>query len=188
MIISISGISASGKTSLCKLLQERGYPVITPSASRLASGHKFPSMEAKDRFIFETAHQQLVDAQRISEATGKPVFLDRSNFDNWTFRFIFGGDLSYEQAFIEDIDALDYIWILDPTGVPFVADGVRPEDMRKRDEWHGLMLYKADEFALPHDILSGTPQERLEKVLRALPLELQVDSAEERLKEALGQL
>lgn len=168
LIISISGTSCVGKSTTAEMLQEEGYPVIMPSASRLASGRQFPSLEAKDRFIYETAHQQLLDAKRIAGVSKKPVFLDRSQFDNWTFRLVFGGDLSYEHLFLQDIEALDFIWILDPADVRFKGDGVRPEDQEKLKQWHQLMLAKAKELSLPHAVLSGTPSQRLSRVLRNL--------------------
>lgn len=166
MIISISGTSCVGKTTMAEMLQDEGYPVIMPSASRLASGHKFPTMEAKDRFIYETAHRQLLDAQARAQASKKPVFLDRSQFDNWTFRLVFGGDLSYEHLLLQDIKALGFVWILDPTDVTFKGDGVRPEDAEKLRQWYQLMLSKAEELSLPHAVLSGTPSQRLSRILR----------------------
>lgn len=161
-------MTVTHNTSIIERLQEKGFPVITPSASRLASKRSFPSMEAKDRFIFETGHQQLLDAQRIAEATGKPVFLDRSQFDNWTFRYVFGGDLSYEHLFLQDIKVPDYTWILNPADVPFIRDGVRPEDLARRREWHQLMLSKADEQHLAWGVLSGTIKERIQQLLKWL--------------------
>lgn len=168
MIVSISGVSCTGKTTTIQMLQKQGFPVITPSASRLASGYKFPTPEAKDRFIFETGHNQYLQAEQIASSTGKVVFLDRSQFDNWSFRLVYGGDLSYEPAFLADIKALDFVWILDPADVPFVHDGVRPDDVAKRSEWHKLMLEKAKAMHLRYEVLSGTPQQRLEHILDAM--------------------
>ena len=164
MIISISGVSCTGKDTILNELQKQGYPVITPSASNMASGFKFPTMEAKDRYIFDVGHRQLVEAQHISESTGKVVFLNRSQFDNWTFRYIYGGDLSYEYLFLQDIRIPDFTWILDPHEVQFVGNGIRPEDLGKRQAWHELMLEKACEQKIEFDVLSGTVEQRLAKI------------------------
>lgn len=168
MIIALSGVSCTGKDTLINMLTAAGFPVITPSASNLASGRYFPSMEAKDRFIYETGHQQLIDARRISEATSKAVFLNRSQFDNWTFRCVFGGDLSYERLFLEDIKVPDFTWILDPADVPFVSNGIRPEDTKKRLEWHDLMVEKAEERHLEWELLSGSSKARFHTICSRL--------------------
>lgn len=164
MIVSISGVSCTGKTTLITELQKMGYPVITPSASRMASGFEFPTGVAKDRYIFDVGHRQLIEAKNISDSTGKVVFLDRSQFDNWTFRYVYGGDLSYEYLFKEDLKLIDFTWILDPKDVPFVSDGVRPEDLPKREQWHKLMIEKAKEQHMEFDILSGSVADRLMKI------------------------
>ena len=168
MIISISGVSCTGKTTTIGLLQEAGYPVITPSASRVASGVKFPTSQAKDRFIFEEGHRQLLEAQQIAESTGKPVFLDRSQFDNWTFRLVYGGDLSYEDRLIADVKQIGFLWILDPGDVPFQDDGVRPADLQKRAVWHDVMAREAGVQRLHWEILRGDPKQRLRYILQRL--------------------
>lgn len=168
MIISISGVACVGKTTTINELQKRGYPVITPSASRIASGFKFPTSFAKDRYIFDLGHRQLLEAKRFSDRTKKTIFLDRSQFDNWTFRYVYGGDLSYECLFKEDIKLLDFTWILDPHDVPFVSDGVRPEDAKLRMQWHELMLKKAQEQHMAHGVLRGSVAERLSYVAQHL--------------------
>lgn len=168
MIISISGVACTGKTSIVNELQKRGYPVITPSASRIAAGFKFPTMIAKDRYVFDLGHRQLLEAKRIGDATKKAVFLDRSQFDNWTFRYVYNGDLSYEGSFKEDLKLLDFTWILDPHDVPFVSDGVRPEGAELRMQWHELMLKKAQEQHMEHKVLSGSIAERLSLIAQHL--------------------
>lgn len=164
MIISISGVSCTGKDTLINELQKRHYPVITPSASNMASGFKFPTTEAKDRYIFDLGHRQLAQAQLISSKTGNVVFLNRSQFDNWTFRLVYGGDLSYEHLFFQEIKVPDFTWILDPHEVTFVRNGVRPEDLEKRFRWHEVMIEKAREHEIEFDVLSGTVEQRLAKI------------------------
>ena len=162
MIISISGASCTGKTTLIKELAKKGYPVITPSASRIVAGRTFNSQEEKTQAIFDVMTDQLAKARAMYQDSGKHVFLDRSYIDMLSFRHAMKlPEAPWEKEAREQCWRIHLVVLCSPVEVAFHADGVRPEDLNLRDNWHYQLIADCNANNLRYILAQGTVPERL---------------------------
>ncbi len=123
-ICVITGPSSSGKTTVARILHERGFPVSEePARSIIAEGALHP---ARDDIAFqeEVARRQLAEERRVRAARAPAAFLDRGVYDQFAFCAHFG--VPVPAAVRESALAYDAAFILD--ALPeFEADGVRIE-------------------------------------------------------------
>lgn len=160
MIISVSGESCTGKTSFLRELAALGYHVVSPSASRIASGMHFINQEAKDKFILEEMGRQ------IEESAGKElVFLDRSAVDQLSWRMV-SENMTARVALMEYPDAakqiscLDYVCLM-VRDFPIADDGVRPVDPAFLEKWAAAFRELLDVCSIPHCEFRGPTSARV---------------------------
>ena len=128
-IVSISGAQGVGKTSIITALFADGGTVVTPSASNVAAGMRFPSAFDKQEFIVSTMETQLDQASSVDGI----VYLDRSALDCYSYMML-DPALSDEakDEFGERLrkmaSRIDYAFIPKPGEFAITANGIRSTD------------------------------------------------------------
>lgn len=172
-IISISGAQGVGKTSIITALFADGGTVVTPSASNVAAGKRFPSAIAKQEFIVSTMETQLDQASSVDGI----VYLDRSALDCYSYMML-DPALSDEakDGFGERLrkmaSRIDYAFIPKPGEFAIQANGIRSTDADYQYKWHTALIAFAKECNVPYKELTGTVAERVKTIKTTLAKEL----------------
>lgn len=173
--IALSGTHCSGKTTLLNLIKQHETfkdSEFVPSVTRTLGERGFPINENSG-----DATQSLVlslDIQNVFSVKGR-VISDRCTFDTLMYTEylyhmgkvtpgIYKGMKSMWTEYFHKF--FDLIVIPDHTEIELQADGVRSENLHFRDQvWinfsRALYIHQP---RLPYYILSGTPEERVEKL------------------------
>ena len=114
----------------------------------------------------------------IHESRHDHVFTDRSVFDAAVCVASTGNKrgakklLKRVRPWVPGRSEISYsqIYVLDPADVPFENDDQRTEDEETRQRQHEMFLEFFASHDITHQLLSGTIDERTEKVLAELPV------------------
>lgn len=110
-IITIEGISFSGKTTLTKILEREGFARLYELAEKFDYGARFPKFaknteEAKQNDLWFLQQEIIREKEMILISNNKPVIADRSFVSALAFAYareeVFGiGDMFYQSSIIK---------------------------------------------------------------------------------------
>ena len=181
--IAFTGAGGVGKTKLIEAIEEQCE---SPSIGIVAEAARVyfrnnPTIPVAQRYDFE--HQEKIQrmAMGLEEMALDPdldyLFTDRSVFDAPVCVASAGDEKGAEillgraWLWVPGNSEISYsqIYVLDPSDVPFKRDAERTEGEATRQRQHEMFLEFFSSHGINHKLLSGTLDERTEKVLAELP-------------------
>lgn len=175
---ALIGTSCVGKTTLLQELErelKKNFPrrktVTVPEAARLYFGAyktKNPFSYNSQRNVQKLAHQLELYAQSLLPSY---ILTDRSVLDAGVYLHAMGDKAGSKKLLYgvrELIESYDYVFILDPKGVPYKTDGVRKETSTTRNRFHQSFLALVPQYTNRWKIISGTPKKRLQQMLKVI--------------------
>jgi predicted ATPase len=172
----LTGAPASGKTTLLRELETRGYPVVEDSARALllediASG--VPRAALRQDYLSlqrRVLERTLSLAKRLDP--GQPAFFDYGFADSLAFLKAMG--LPWEEVFVTAGARVVFaaVYVLEPLQIPpeqAAADPVRTESERLRSDLHTLLLQIYTSLGA-HPILVPVvpPERRVQLILEGI--------------------
>src|SRR3989344_6763654 len=156
----ITGSSCSGKTTLIKELESRGFYVLKEVARKIISERKYMP-QTKDEFLKKQIlifNEQFYNEEKFEREfpNADMVFLDRSLIDCISYSIFFTGKIPEEFLNFDFCNRYSSIFSLKP--LPFVHDGLRiEEDGNEAEEIHKktLEIYENYGYKITHISTTG---------------------------------
>lgn len=175
--LALVGTSGTGKTALFEALREhfKNNPKIAfvEEAARIF----FQENVVEERFSAETQGQiqtmVIISEQAAHESSATIIICDRSAIDAVAYTRSHGDKKGAEELFkrVEFwLPTYHQFILLDPADIPYQTDGIRKEDEFFRQKVHETFLSLFKELRIPFQLLRGTLEERLAKILQILDL------------------
>lgn len=168
--VALIGTSCVGKTSVIEDLKsyyrENPTVIFIPEAARAF----FEDTPTSDRFSAETQkqiQQRAINNEKAGHANGTILVCDRSAFDAAAYTLA-NGDMPGATELVEHIKdwipTYTILVLLDPKDVPYYKDDIRTEDESYRQTIHNAFVQLLEMHKIPHIVLSGTLEQRVNKV------------------------
>lgn len=171
---ALIGTSCVGKTTLLfqleKSLQDtykEKLLAVVPEAAR----YYFENKNAKNPFLY--FHQKRIQnlAKRLEQQAEKVkpdiIICDRSVVDAIAYIKALGSQNEIDKLIDNSriwLNSYTHFFLLDPIGVNYKKDLTRREEEKTRNKFHIAFIDILHNLVLPHTLISGTEQERLNKV------------------------
>lgn len=176
--IAFVGTSCIGKTTLLDSLRQTFTDaVFSEEAARIF----FSTYKGNDRFSVTTQGQiqdlALANEQAALAKRPRVIFCDRSVLDAAVYTSARGDIQGARQLFervIVWLPTYHRILLLDPADVPYQKDEIRQEEKSERQRFHEEFIRFFAEHKVPYEILSGTPQQRIDRI-RQIVKELETE-------------
>ncbi len=172
--IAFVGTSCVGKTTILNKFKNDPSVALVEEAAR-----KFFEINPKIAARFGRQPQEKIqklalklEKEAVKQGTSV-ILCDRSVIDAVVYVRAYGDKKGSNEMLAKVRDWLptyDKFYLLDPKGVPYVFDKIRQEDITWRQKLHDAYLDFFKETGIPYEILSGTLEERIEKVRKILPV------------------
>ena len=171
--IAFVGTMSIGKTTIFDHYRRKfsGDPTVAfveEAARRYFRDHP----EIVDRFAKdpqgEIQQLALSDEQKAHASGARIITCDRAVIDAVVYVRA-NGDRQGSEDLLKRVEfwlpTYHKFLLLDPVGVPFVADEVREEDEeKKRQHFHNVFIELFGEKKIPYELVSGTLEERIARI------------------------
>jgi nicotinamide riboside kinase len=171
------GTLSVGKTTLFEELQVRlggqqGVIFLTEVARRFFSDN--PAVIRTSTETQGKIQQQIWNLEKAAYNSNPNIIIcDRSVVDPPVYAHHFGDQLGARMLIDRArgwLPTYRRLFLLDPTGVPYKVDGLRDEDMDTREKIHETFLYYLGREKIPYQLLTGTLEERIARVMQELSI------------------
>lgn len=179
MKIAFTGSHGTGKTTLLNdakpILAPRGMSYVTEVARRIIQRGYPLNMDANVDSYTHYINDQL-NAEKVMSISS--IFIsDRTLLDPLAYALV---NRELPRPYIPDyfIEMMENVWLLEkerfdiyvyfPIEFPMQIDNIRPEDEDYRRAVGEKMLELLMKHNVPHITVSGTPQQRLERLLELI--------------------
>lgn len=174
--IALIGTSCVGKTTLLVSLADvlrQELPGIKVETIEEAARIYFTHNKTEEPFLY--FHQwQIQTLAKLQEQIAyfknpHAILTDRSILDAVVYVKTMGDEKGAEKLLQQEkgwLSTYTHFFLLDPKGVPYKTDGVRKEAKNLRDTFHKTFVKLLSQLHLPHTIVSGSEQKRLETVFK----------------------
>ncbi len=177
--IAFVGTACVGKTTLLSEIKKQFPSVeIVEEAARVIM-EKNLELQAMVTPFQEQTDIQALALKLEKEAQKKDlkiILCDRSVIDAVVYLRVipkFKTDANNLFIKVKDwIPTYDKFYLLDPTDVPYQIDRIRKETLDDRQKLHDAFIDFFAETEIPYEMLSGTLEERIEKVRKIIPTNL----------------
>lgn len=176
--VAFVGTSCIGKTTLIEELQKTygndNTIAYVPEAARVFFTQNI--LPEEERFTAGTQGQVqdlalLNEQQAHAHPEVRVILCDRSVIDAVVYTKAHG-DEEGSESLLRKVEywlpTYNKFLLLDPTDIPYQTDDVRKEDASTRERFHQAFLDFFSEQNLPFEILSGTPEKRIQRVKEIL--------------------
>ena len=172
--IALVGTSCVGKSTIWKHFKERQHdnsPIVFVDEAAREYFRRNPNIPASERFSVK--HQgaiqdlQMEYEQAAHGSGGEVILCDRSVLD--AVAYVRGhDDRKGSEHLLERVSqwipTYHTIFLLDPKDVPYVVDKERQESPAVRQKNHDAFVELFSEAQIPHQVLVGKLEERIQKV------------------------
>ena len=175
---ALVGTSCVGKTTLLsrtKAFLNANDPrlkvAIVPEAARIYFSQRSASNPFS--YLHQKNIQDLVkEFEDQAEKTFPDIILcDRSVIDAVAYVKATDDEKGYK-ALVENVSqwllTYTHFFLLDPRGVPYETDDIRKENLQTREKFHKGFLDVFLSYPLPYSFISGTLDERLNKIVQII--------------------
>jgi len=167
MKIAISGAQNSGKTTLIKLIKEKGKTkgyIFFDEVVRTLKKEKNISINK----VADFDSQVLILERHLENLKEENFITDRCLLDAFVYsHYLYDKALYskeqmdvFEKLFLKGIDKYDLIFLQDIEGISIEDDGFRSLDIKFREDIHSLFLNILSIFKINYVILEGTINQR----------------------------
>lgn len=182
--IAFVGTLSSGKSTLFDKLQKRfqdtsGVIFVSEVARKHLEEHPEDKKRVKSAEIQSLFQSRILDKENEADAKN-PVLIvcDRSVLDSIVYLEAWGDTENAGKLFddVKDwVRTYDWLFLLDPTNVPYVQDEVRTETPQERLLIHRTFVRFFQEHTIPYRLLTGTSEENYGTVMELLVKDLVSD-------------
>lgn len=179
MKIAFTGTHGTGKTTLLNdakpILAPRGMSYVTEVARRIIQRGYPLNMDANVDSYTHYINDQLNAEKAMSTSS---IFIsDRTLLDPLAYALV---NRELPRPYIPDyfIEMMENVWLLEkkrfdtyvyfPVEFSMQIDNIRPEDENYRRAVDVKILELLKKYNVPHITVSGTPQQRLERLLKLI--------------------
>lgn len=163
----ITGGPSVGKTTCLGLAQQRGCNVVPELATQVIMEGKVLPWVDHIGFQWEVLRRQIAAERRVVNSAS-PVIMDRGVYDAIAYRMVHGWQV---QDFLKRLQPkrYDVAFIFPPLTNTWQDNGVRYEDPHFARELTPFLKRVYEDAGIPTvQVPEGTPEERLEFILRTL--------------------
>lgn len=169
--LAFIGTSCIGKTTLLNELRrlERGKPdvaFVSEAARQYFSEN--PTADRSSEVTQEQIQALVIEMEQVAHSSGaRIIFCDRSAIDAVAYLKSSGNEEGVVRLLSRIVDHLSTyrrLLLLDPLDIPFAQDEVRSESEEERNGFHRAFLVLFEEQGVAYELLSGTLEERIQKV------------------------
>jgi nicotinamide riboside kinase len=169
--IALTGASCTGKTTLlenCKQLYKDRSEItfVDESARAYFKTHPVPVRFSAETQL-EIQNFTLTNEKNAHDKKPLIILTDSSTVDQVVYTKALGAPESAEKLFeniTNWVSTYDKFLMMNPDEVPFENDDIRTESYQQRQKVHQTFIEIFDAKKIPYEIISGTPEERLQKV------------------------
>jgi predicted ATPase len=184
--VAFTGAGGVGKTALLGRMRAEPTEIIVGLIGEAAGSYFMANTDIPENQRYSYHHQSQIQQQAIQaeltahEISYELIFTDGSVFDA-AVCVASTGDEEGAQKLLRAADlwvpgnsdiSYSQIYVLDPSDVHFENDDERKETAATRQRQHEEFLDFFTSYGIAHRLLSGTIEERADKVARALPFAL----------------
>ena len=176
------GAASTGKTTIFEALREEFK--VNPSIIFIEESGR-PYFESRpnlpENVIFSPPVQKelqeiiLGKEKDAMQQNPEVIICDRSVLDSPAHLYAMGNKEGAEELLKNAelwLSTYKLILLLDPEGVPFEQDHVRRESENTRDKIHQGFLDFFARYKIPYELLSGTKEERIERVKQLISIRI----------------
>jgi nicotinamide riboside kinase len=179
--IAFVGTLSSGKSTLFDKLQKKfqdapGVVFLSEVARKHLEEHPEDKKRVKSAEIQSLFQSHIIRKENEVDALNPAlVVCDRSVFDSVVYLEAWGDTENAGILFDRVkgwVRTYDWLFLLDPTNVPYEQDDVRTETPQERELIHRTFVQFFQEHTIPYRLLTGTPDEKYTTVLELLVSDL----------------